>query len=90
MATQALAAGDLKRARGAAELAHAIAPYEETPQLDLAAIAKKEDRPADADRIARQVDDWLDGTGEGPLDLSQRADVILRAHRWLERRDRVG
>jgi LysM repeat protein len=89
LTTHAVAAGDLRRARAAAELAHAVAPYEATPQLDIAAITEHEGAPAEADRIARNAADWLDGTGDGPLDLSQRADTILRAHRWLDRRDRV-
>lgn len=90
VSTHALSAGDFRRAQAAAELAHAVAPYEDTPQLDLAAIAEHKGAAPEADRIAREVSDWLDGTGEGPLDLSQRADTILRAHRWLERKDRAG
>lgn len=90
LTTHALAGGDLQRARGAAELAHAVAPHEEVPRLDLAAIAEDEGSLAEAHRIAHEGGDWLDGTGDGPLDLSQRADAILRAHRWLERRDCVG
>lgn len=87
--SHALAAGDLKRARAAAELAHAVAPNEVTPQLDLAAIAEHEGSPDAADRIAREAIDWLDGTGEGPMDVGERADRILRAHRRLERKGRV-
>ena len=90
LTTHALAAGDLRRARAAAELAHAIAPDEVTPQLDLAVIAEHEGSPSAADRIAHEAIDWLDGTGQGPLDTGQRADAILRAHRRLERQGRTG
>ncbi len=89
LTTHALAAADLTRARAAAELAHAIAPHEVTPQLDLAVIAEHEGSPATADRIALEAVNWLDGTGEGPIDVGQRADTILRAHRRLERNGRV-
>lgn len=89
LTTHALATGDLRRARAAAELARAVAPGEVTPQLDLAVMAEHEGSPDTADRIAREVTDWLDGTGEGPLDIGQRADTILRAHRRLEPKGRV-
>lgn len=82
--THALAAGDIKRARAAAELAHAVAPNETTPLLDLAMIADRDGRAADAARIEREITDWRDGSGDGPPDISARTDTILRAHRWLK------
>jgi hypothetical protein len=90
LTTHALAAGDLKRARAAAEIAHAVAPNEATPQLDLATIAEHEGRPAEAARIAREITDWNDHSGYGPIDPGERSDAILRAHRWLEPRSGVG
>lgn len=87
LTTHAVAAGDLRRARAAAELAHAIAPAEVTPQLDLAVIAEHEGDRAAAGVTVGRASDWLDGTGEGPMDLGERADTIVRAHRRLERGD---
>ncbi|MEA5118973.1 MAG: LysM peptidoglycan-binding domain-containing protein [Propionicimonas sp.] len=84
LTSHCLASGDLRRARAAAELARAVAPDEVTPQLDLAAVAGHDDRPDDATRIAGEAASWVDGTGDGPPDLSERADTILRAHHWLE------
>lgn len=85
VATIALQAGDTRQARAAAELAALAAPSEATPALDLAAVAAREGQPGRAAQIARGVVSWRDGGGEGPVDLPERADAILRAHRWLER-----
>jgi LysM repeat protein len=84
VSTIALDTGDMQQARAAAELAALAAPQEATPQLDLAAIAAGEGQPGKAAAIARGVVTWRDGSGEGPLDLSERAEAILRTHRWLE------
>jgi LysM repeat protein len=89
LTTHALAAGDLKRARAATEIAQAVAPDDPTPHLDLARIADHEGRPADAGWIARELTDWTDRSGYGPIDPSERTNAILRAHRWLEPKDRV-
>lgn len=83
VSTIALKAGDLARARAAAELALLAAPSETTPQLDLAAIAARSGDDALADEIARRVVTWRDGAGD-PADLPPRADEILRQHRWSE------
>jgi hypothetical protein len=88
--THALVEGDLRRARAAAELALAVAPHEVTPQLDLAMIAQHEGNPTDATAFARDALNWRDDTGDGPFDPGARTDTILRAHRWLERREVVG
>ena len=90
LTTHALATGDLKRARAATEIAQAVAPDDPTPHLDLARIADHEGHPAEAARIAREVTDWTDRSGHGPIDTSERTDAILRAHRWLNRKDRAG
>ncbi|PKQ24850.1 MAG: hypothetical protein CVT65_00575 [Actinobacteria bacterium HGW-Actinobacteria-5] len=84
VSTIALEAGDMQQARAAAELAALAAPSEATPQLDLAAVAAREGQPGKAAAIARGVVSWRDGGGEPPLDLSDRAETILRTHRWLE------
>ena len=89
LTTHALAAGDLTRARAATEIAQAVAPDDPTPHLDLARIADHEGHPAEAARLAREVTDWTDRSGYGPIDTSERTNTILRAHRWLERKDRV-
>ncbi|MCB0910006.1 MAG: LysM peptidoglycan-binding domain-containing protein [Propionibacteriaceae bacterium] len=90
LTTRALAAGEVTRARAATEIAQAIAPDDPTPHLDLARIADHEGRPAEAARIAREVTEWSDHSGYGPIDTSERTNAILRAHKWLEHRDRVG
>lgn len=90
LTTHALATRDLKRARAATEIAQAVAPGDPTPQLDLARIAEHEGRPDEAARIAREITDWNDHSGYGPIDTSERANAILRAHRWLDRRDQAG
>lgn len=87
LTTNALATGDLKRARAATEIAQAVAPDDPTPHLDLARIADHEGRPAEAARIAREVADWTDRSGYGPIDTSERTNTILHAHRWLDRRE---
>ncbi len=90
LSTHALAAGDLKRARAATEIAEAVAPDDPTPHLDLARIADYEGRPAEAIRIAQEVADWTDRSGYGPIDTGERSNAILRAHRWLSNEDRAG
>jgi hypothetical protein len=86
----ALEAGDLKQARAAAELALLIAPDETMPALDLAAVAAKQGREDEAAALARSVVDWRDGSGDAPIELPERAERILRAHRWLAPDAKVG
>lgn len=90
LATHAIVAGDLKRARAAIEIAQAVAPNDPTTQLDLARIADHEGRPDEAARIAREITEWNDHSGYGPIDTSERTNTILRAHRWLDRREQAG
>lgn len=80
----ALEAGDLRQARAAAELALLVAPDETMPALDLAAVAAKQGRDDEAAALARSVVDWRDGSGDAPIELPERAERILRTHRWLE------
>lgn len=87
--TIALEAGDTRQARAAAELAMLVAPDEATPALDLAAVAARQGRDDEAAALARSVVEWRDGSDEPPVELPERADRILRAHRWLEAKTRA-
>ncbi|PKQ22270.1 MAG: hypothetical protein CVT65_14155, partial [Actinobacteria bacterium HGW-Actinobacteria-5] len=86
----AVKAGDLHQARAAAELALLIAPDETTPALDLANVAIEQGREDEAATLIRTINTWTDQTGEPPLELPERADRILRTHRWLEPAERAG
>ncbi len=88
VSTILLAGGELDQARAAAELAALTAPDETTPQLDLAAIANRAGNPEAAAAIAKAV--VIGGrNGEPRADLSERAEAILRTHRWLETESRA-
>jgi hypothetical protein len=78
------------QARAAAELALLIAPDETTPALDLANVAIEQGREDEAATLIRTINTWTDQTGEPPLELPERADRILRTHRWLEPAERAG
>jgi hypothetical protein len=81
--THALAAGDLKRARAAAEIAQLAAPYEEMPKLDLVAVREAEGHLEEAEDYLRdQVCNRSDDNG-APEDLSERTKAILRHREWL-------
>jgi len=83
VATHALAVGDLKRARAAAEIAQLAAPYEEIPRLDLVAVREAEGHLAEAEDYLRdQVCNRSDDNG-APEDLSERTQAILRHREWL-------
>lgn len=86
----ALEASDLKQARAAAELALLVAPDETMPALDLAAVAARQGREDEAAALARSVVDWRDGSGAGPIELPERAERILRTHRWLYAESQAG
>ena len=83
--THALHAGDLKTARLAAETAALAAPDEETPRLDLVAVARAEGHQSEADRILR--DDVCNRTDDdgAPPEPPQRTDRVLQARGWLDR-----
>ena len=85
----ALEADDTRQARAAAELAMLAAPDQHTPALDLATVAAKQGRDDEAEELARSVVEWTDGSGEPPIELPERADRILRTHRWLEPKQRA-
>lgn len=82
--TAGLRAGDLTRARAAAELAALAAPHEEIPRLDLAAVYAAEGHPQEAERILREDVCNRSDDGLAPMELSQRTERILRAHDWLK------
>ena len=83
--THSLRAGDLRRARLAAETAALAAPDEEIPRLDLAAIADAEGHHAEADRILR--DDVLNRSDDegAPPELNDRTKQVIAGKDWLER-----
>ncbi|MDN5715651.1 MAG: LysM peptidoglycan-binding domain-containing protein [Janibacter sp.] len=87
--TFSLQAGDLKRARLAAETAALAAPEEEIPRLDLAAVADAEGHGSEADRILReQVFNRSDDDG-APPELPDRTQQIVAGKDWAERARRA-
>ncbi|WP_338752172.1 LysM peptidoglycan-binding domain-containing protein [Janibacter alittae] len=83
--TFALQAGDLKRARLAAETAALAAPEEEIPRLDLAAVADAEGHGSQADRIlADEVFNRSDDQG-APPELPARTQQVVSGKDWAER-----
>ena len=83
--THSLHAEDLKAARHAAETAARSAPDEETPRLDLAAVASAEGHHVEADGILRNdVCNRSDDDG-APPGVPERTENILRAHDWPDR-----
>lgn len=87
--TFALKAGDLKRARLAAETAALAAPDEEIPRLDLAAVADAEGHGDQADRILREeVFNRSDDEG-APPELPTRTEQIVAGKDWAERARRA-
>ena len=84
--TDALHSGDLATARAAAQIARDAAPDEETPRLDLAAVAAAEGNHTEAEHIAREICRRSDTEDGAPSDLPQRTDQLLRHHAWLSRR----
>lgn len=71
-------------ARAAAEIASMAAPYDEIPNLDLAAVAAAEGRFHDADRILRHDVCNRSDDGEAPTELSERTARIVAGHSWLQ------
>ena len=80
--TMAALPDDPATARAATEKALLAAPYEDTPQLDWAAILRAEGDQAAAqrhliDHVCNRHDD-----GEAPEELTPRTEAIVRAPRW--------
>ena len=83
VATHGLTTGDLDLARFAVEKAMTAAPDEDTTQLNRAALAAAEGFPEEAERILRDEVCNRTDDGRAPLDLTARAEAILRNHDWL-------
>jgi hypothetical protein len=82
--THALATGDVKGARAAAEIAQLAAPYEEIPRLDLVAVREAEGHFEQAECYLR--DEVCNRSDDGaPENLSERTQAILRRREWLSR-----
>ncbi|MEJ7833263.1 MAG: LysM peptidoglycan-binding domain-containing protein [Nocardioides sp.] len=81
--TRALTDGDLDLARHGVEKAMLAAPDEDTTQFNRAALAAAEGLPEEAERILRDEVCNRSDDGRAPLDLTERAEAILRNHDWL-------
>ena len=80
--TMAALPSDTATARAATEKALLAAPYEDTPQLDLAAIIRAEGNQAAAQRhLIDNVCNRTEGD-EAPEDLTDRTKAIVRDPRW--------
>ncbi len=84
--THALAAGDVKGARAAAQVAQLAAPYEEIPRLDLVAVREAEGHLAESEAYLREQVCNRTDDGGAPEDLSERTKAILRHREWLSPR----
>ena len=81
--TEALAAGDLVKARSAAYVANHADPDGESTRLCLAAVMKAEGDELGADRLLREEICNRSDDGDAPMELSERTKTIIRTHGWL-------
>ncbi|KAB2810942.1 LysM peptidoglycan-binding domain-containing protein [Pimelobacter simplex] len=81
--TEALAAGDLVKARSAAYVANRADPDGESTRLCLAHVVKAEGDQLEADRILREEICNRSDDGDAPLELSERTKTIISTHGWL-------
>ncbi len=81
--TEALAAGDLVKARAAAYVANRADPDGESTRLCLAHVMKAEGDELEADRIMREEICNRSDDGDAPMELSERTKTIIRTHGWL-------
>lgn len=81
--TEALAAGDLVKARSAAYVANRADPDGESTRLCLAHVMKAEGDQLGADRILREEICNRSDDGDAPLELSERTKTIISNHGWL-------
>ena len=81
--TEALAAGDLVKARSAAYVANRADPDGESTRLCLAHVMKAEGDQLEADRILREEICNRSDDGEAPMELSERTKTIISTHGWL-------
>lgn len=81
--TEALAAGDLVKARSAAYVANRADPDGESTRLCLAHVMKAEGDQLEADRILREEICNRSDDGDAPMELSERTKTIISTHGWL-------
>lgn len=81
--TEALAAGDLVKARSAAYVANRADPDGESTRLCLAHVMKAEGDQLEADRILREEICNRSDDGDAPLELTERTKTIISNHGWL-------
>lgn len=81
--TEALAAGDLVKARSAAYVANRADPDGESTRLCLAHVMKAEGDLLEADRILREEICNRSDDGDAPMELSERTKTIISTHGWL-------
>ncbi|MHB1010051.1 MAG: AfsR/SARP family transcriptional regulator [Propionibacteriaceae bacterium] len=81
----ALNSGELQLARTATETALLAAPYEDTPQLDLAAVVAAEGDHQAADHILRDEVCNRTEDSEPPDDLSPRTTELVGRPPWLQK-----
>jgi len=81
--TEALAAGDLVKARSAAYVANRADPDGESTRLCLAHVMRAEGDQLEADRILREEICNRSDDGDAPMELSERTKTIISTHGWL-------
>jgi hypothetical protein len=81
--TRSLREERLDIARATAELAARVAPYEEIPRLDLAAVAAAEGHDHEAAKIIH--DDICNRSDDGlpPTEIPDRTERIIQGRDWL-------
>jgi len=87
--TASLATGDLAQAQAAAELATRVAPDEETPHLDLAAVLDAQGHTQAAERVIRdRITNRSDDEDGIPDELPDRTERIVDRRSWVSTRSR--
>ncbi|MEZ0580214.1 LysM peptidoglycan-binding domain-containing protein [Nocardioides sp. MH1] len=81
--TEALAAGDLVKARSAAYVANRADPDGESTRLCLAHVMKVEGDQLEADRILREEICNRSDDVDAPMELSERTKTVISTHGWL-------
>ena len=81
--SEALATGDLVKARSAAYVAHVADPDGESTRLCLAHVTKAEGNEFEAERILREEVCNRSDDGDAPMELSERTKTIISTHGWL-------
>ena len=81
--THCLREGDLVRARAATEVALLAVPDEQIVQLCRVALTSAEGNNTEAMRILLEDVCNRAEDGDGPLDLPERTQEIIRNHQWI-------